>query len=45
MEADINNLGPAIGKINGDRYSHHFGMLTNSAKNMELAMLLVPSKG
>lgn len=32
MEADINNLAPAIGEINGDRSNFRFGMLPSSAK-------------
>ena len=30
MEADINNLAPAIGEINGDRSNYRFGMLPNA---------------
>lgn len=30
MEADINNLAPAIGEINGDRSNYRFGHLTNT---------------
>lgn len=32
MEADINNLAPAIGEINGDRSNYRFGMLSNTPK-------------
>lgn len=32
MEADINNLAPAIGEINGDRSNFRFGMLTDTPK-------------
>lgn len=31
MEADINNLAPAIGEINADRSNYRFGMITGSA--------------
>ncbi|MGO2563722.1 MAG: endonuclease, partial [Pseudoalteromonas nigrifaciens] len=31
MEADINNLAPAIGEINADRSNYRFGMLSESA--------------
>ncbi|ATC96268.1 deoxyribonuclease I [Pseudoalteromonas tunicata] len=31
MEADINNLAPAIGEINGDRSNFRFGMLSQPA--------------
>ncbi len=31
MEADINNLAPAIGEINGDRSNYRFGMITGNA--------------
>jgi deoxyribonuclease-1 len=27
MEADINNLAPAVGEINADRSNYHFGMI------------------
>ncbi|MBQ4839259.1 MULTISPECIES: endonuclease [Pseudoalteromonas] len=30
MEADIRNLAPAIGEINGDRSNYRFGMLPNT---------------
>ncbi len=32
MEADINNLAPAIGEINGDRSNYRFGMLADTPK-------------
>lgn len=32
MEADINNLAPAIGEINGDRANFRFGMLPTARK-------------
>lgn len=32
MEADINNLAPAIGEINGDRSNYRFGMLSDTPK-------------
>jgi deoxyribonuclease-1 len=32
MEADINNLAPAIGEINGDRSNFRFGMLSDTQK-------------
>ncbi len=32
MEADVNNLAPAIGEINGDRSNYRFGMLSNTPK-------------
>ena len=31
MEADINNLAPAIGEINADRSNYRFGMITGDA--------------
>ena len=31
MEADINNLAPAIGEINADRSNYRFGMITGKA--------------
>jgi len=31
MEADINNLAPAIGEINADRSNYRFGMLSENA--------------
>lgn len=31
MEADIHNLAPAIGEINGDRSNYRFGMLNQKA--------------
>ena len=31
MEADINNLAPAIGEINADRSNYRFGMITGNA--------------
>ncbi|MCQ8879881.1 endonuclease [Pseudoalteromonas shioyasakiensis] len=31
MEADINNLAPAIGEINADRSNYRFGMIAGSA--------------
>lgn len=31
MEADINNLAPAIGEINGDRSNYRFGILAGKA--------------
>ena len=31
MEADINNLAPAIGEINADRSNYRFGMLAQNA--------------
>jgi deoxyribonuclease-1 len=30
MEADTNNLAPAIGEINGDRSNYRFGMLPST---------------
>lgn len=32
MEADINNLAPAIGEINADRSNYRFGMVANNIK-------------
>ena len=32
MEADINNLAPVIGEINGDRSNYRFGMLADTPK-------------
>lgn len=31
MEADINNLAPAIGEINGDRSNYRYGMIAGNA--------------
>lgn len=33
MEADIHNLAPAIGEINGDRSNYRFSMLPNTEAN------------
>lgn len=33
MEADINNLAPAIGEINGDRSNFRFGMIDGEPRN------------